>query len=74
MMFPTTRYSTIMTIVFFLTFSLSGESATAQDVIRGVNFVHSLQFGAPEHEAAFPSIRAASVIVIRFGLYEQNLD
>ena len=48
--------------------------ARGQDATRGVNFVHPLQFSDAEQEAALARIAAAGIRVIRFGMYQQDLD
>jgi hypothetical protein len=49
-------------------------AAHAQNIVRGVNFVHPLQFNSADQNTALINLRAAGVRVIRFGMYEQDLD
>jgi hypothetical protein len=58
--------------VFMVLFAPS--MAHAQDVVRGVDFVHPLQFSEPEQEAALAGVAAAGVRMIRVGMYQQDLD
>ena len=51
----------------------SGGSAHAQTVVRGVNFVHPMQFSVADQDAALANLKAAAVHVIRFGI-EENAD
>ncbi|KJC51024.1 hypothetical protein UP09_02925 [Bradyrhizobium sp. LTSP885] len=49
-------------------------AARAQNAVRGVDFVHPLQFSEAEQDAALARIASAGVRVIRFGMYQQDLD
>src|SRR5579883_2979332 len=48
--------------------------AAARDMLRGVNFVHPLQFSAADQDKYLASIQSAGVHVIRFGMYQQDED
>ncbi|RXH53952.1 hypothetical protein [Granulicella sibirica] len=48
-------------------------SAIAQNVVRGVNFVHPLQFSAADQDAGLAHLKSAGIRVIRFGI-EEDLD
>ena len=59
---------------FVLLFALLPLQARAQDVVRGVDFVHPLQFSEAEQDTRLAAIASAGVRVIRFGMYQQDLD
>ena len=62
----------IITLVFLSL--LSGFDVThAQNIIRGVNFVHPSQFDAAEQDADLAHLKSAGVHVIRIGI-EDDLD
>lgn len=49
----------------------------AQDVVRGVNFVHPLQYSVADQNVALVNLKAAGVHVIRFGIeddVDKNID
>jgi len=46
----------------------------ARDVIRGVDFVHPLQFSPEVQNAKLSELQSLGVHVIRFGMYAQNED
>ena len=70
----TRQGGTSIVLGFLLVLFLFGGTVYAQNIIRGVNFVHPLQFGVADQNAALVNLRAAGVRVIRFGMYEQDLD
>ena len=49
-------------------------AATSNDVLRGVNFVHPLQFSAAQQDAKLAELQSLGVRVIRFGMYAQDED
>ena len=53
-------------------------SAQARDVLRGVDFVHPLQFSVADQDSKLAELQSLGVRVIRFGLYdkdeEKNVD
>jgi hypothetical protein len=49
-------------------------TARAQNVVRGVNFVHPLQFSVADQNVALAHLKAADVHIIRFGMYEQDAE
>ncbi|MCK9915581.1 glycoside hydrolase family protein [Microbacteriaceae bacterium K1510] len=53
-------------------------SAQTRDVLRGVNFVHPLQFSVADQDSRLAKLQSLGVRVIRFGLYdkdeEKNVD
>ena len=53
--------------------SLCAGTAHAQDIVRGFNFVHPLQFSVADQNAALANLRTAGVHLIRFGI-EEDLD
>ncbi len=57
-----------------LCLALSPLTAHAQEVVRGVNFVHPFQFSTADQDAGLARIEAAGVRVIRFGVYAQDMD
>jgi len=70
-----TKQCRLLTVLgFLLVLSLFGGAVYAQNVIRGVNFVHPLQFGIADQNAALVNLKTAGIHVIRFGMYEQDLD
>jgi hypothetical protein len=46
----------------------------AKRILRGVDFVHPLQFSAVDQNTYLVGLQSAGVRVIRFGMYEQDLD
>ncbi|WP_353072100.1 hypothetical protein [Tunturiibacter gelidiferens] len=73
---PATERSGFSVVLYAMTFlSLLFEfgAASAQDVVRGVNFVHPLQFNAADQDANLAHIKSAGIRVIRFGI-EEDLD
>jgi hypothetical protein len=53
---------------------LSGLSLThAQNIVRGVNFVHPLRFSTADQDASLAHLKSASIQVIRSGI-EDDLD
>ena len=66
------RSVALCTLTLFL--SLSGLGlARAQNIVRGVNFVHPLQFSAADQNADLAHLKSAGVHIIRFGI-EEDLD
>jgi hypothetical protein len=61
-----------------LVVSLYSAGATrAQDIVRGVNFVHPMQYSVADQNAALAVLKRAGVRVIRFGIEEdedKNID
>ena len=55
-----------------LTLATLASTTHAQDIVRGVNFVHPLQFDAATQEAKLTELQANGVRVIRFGMYAQD--
>ena len=49
-------------------------TAQVRDVIRGVNFVHPLQFSTDDQIAKLSELQSLGVHVIRFGMYAQDED
>ncbi|WP_407177509.1 hypothetical protein [Bradyrhizobium sp. STM 3562] len=49
-------------------------AAQPQNVVRGVNFVHPLQFSVDDQNAKLAELRSLGVHVIRFGMYAQDED
>jgi hypothetical protein len=49
-------------------------TAQARDVIRGVNFVHPLQFSTEDQNAKLSELQSLGVRVIRFGMYAEDED
>jgi hypothetical protein len=68
------KYGIFVTLGFFLVFSLMGGTARAQNIIRGVNFVHPLQFNIADQSAMLANLKTAGVHIVRFGMYEQDAD
>jgi hypothetical protein len=73
-MTATRRYGAFGLLSALFVFSLLSGTARAQNVIRGVNFVHPLQFSLADQNAALANLKAVGVHVIRFGMYERDLD
>src|ERR1700722_7027489 len=48
--------------------------AQVRDVIRGVNFVHPLQFSTDDQNAKLSELQSLGVHVIRFGMYAEDED
>jgi hypothetical protein len=46
----------------------------AERILRGGDFVHPLQFSATDQDNYLAGLQAAGVRVIRFGMYEQDMD
>jgi hypothetical protein len=45
----------------------------AQNIVRGVNFVHPLQFNASDQDADLAHLKSAGIHIIRLGI-EEDLD
>jgi hypothetical protein len=54
--------------------ALLSRAALAAEPLRGVDFVHPLQFSAEDQNAKLGQIEAAGVRVIRFGMYAEDED
>lgn len=63
-----------MMLCVFSGFALSVGTTCAHDILRGVNFVHPLQFNVADQNATLAKLNAAGVRIIRFGMYDQDLD
>ena len=50
------------------------DAAQTRDVLRGVDFVHPLQFGVDDQNARLNELQSLGVHVIRFGAYAQDED
>ncbi len=71
------RYGPVLALGALLGLSQWAGTAHAQDVVRGFNFVHPLQFSTAEQNAALAKLRAAGAHLIRLGIEEdldQNID
>lgn len=64
----------LVALVILLNFSWIGQIAHAAEILRGVDFVHPLQFNAQEQEAKLAELQSLGVRVIRFGVYAQDED
>ncbi|WP_189046248.1 hypothetical protein [Aliidongia dinghuensis] len=53
---------------------LAAGAAQARDVLRGVDFVHPLQFSAADQDAKLSELQSLGVHVIRFGMYAEDED
>lgn len=49
-------------------------AAQARDLLRGVDFVHPLQFSAADQDARLAALQSLGVHVIRFGMYAADED
>ena len=49
-------------------------STQARDVLRGVDFVHPLQFSAADQDRKLAELQSLGVRVIRFGVYDKDED
>ena len=63
----------LISVCVLLIFSQFECTAHAQNVVRGVDFVHPMQYSVADQNAAFANLKAAGVHVIRFGI-EEDLD
>lgn len=73
---PATERSVISVVfcsLIFLLLPSGSRVASAQNVVRGVNFVHPFQFSAADQDASLAHIKSAGVHVIRVGI-EEDLD
>jgi len=71
------RYGGFIVVCVLLVSLLFRGTAHAQNVVRGVNFVHPLQFNVADQNAALANLRVAGVHIIRFGIEEdvdKNID
>lgn len=62
----------VVCLAFGVTFSVA--AAPTNDVLRGVNFVHPLQFSTADQETKLAELQSLGVHVIRFGMYAQDED
>lgn len=53
---------------------ISGPSSGSRVILRGVDFVHPLQFSAADQDAHLARLKSAGVRVVRFGMYQEDLD
>lgn len=60
----------VVCLAFSVTFSVA--AAPTNDVLRGVNFVHPLQFSTADQETKLAELQSLGVHVIRFGMYAQD--
>lgn len=67
------RYGGLISVCVLLLSLQFGSSAQAQAVVRGVNFVHPLQYSVADQNTALANLKVADVHVIRFGI-EEDLD
>lgn len=67
------QYGLVVALGALLGFSLLADTAHAQDIVRGINFVHPSLFSVADQNAVLANLRAAGVHVIRFGI-EEDLD
>lgn len=49
-------------------------SAQARDVLRGIDFVHPLQFSLADQDRKLAELQSLGVRVIRFGVYDKDED
>ena len=71
------RHSLFVALGVSLGFSLLAGTAQAQDVIRGVNFVHPSLFSVADQNATLANLKIAGVHLIRLGIEEdvdKNID
>src|ERR1700722_9839775 len=67
------RCGTLIALGAFLIASQFTGIARAQDVVRGVNFVHPSLFSVADQNAGLAHLKTAGVHVIRLGI-EEDLD
>jgi len=65
--------SVVLCTLMFLLLLFGSSVAYAQNVVRGVNFVHPLQFSVADQNADLAHLKSAGVHVIRLGI-EEDLD
>lgn len=66
-------FSIVLCLLTSLSMLSAFGMAHAQNVVRGVDFVHPLQFSAADQNAGLAHLKSAGVHVIRFGI-EEDLD
>lgn len=70
---PTALRSAFL-LAFFLALAFRPLTGHAGTIVRGVDFVHPLQFSVADQNARLAAIEAAGVRVIRFGMYAEDAD
>jgi len=68
------RMACLAVLGTLLSIVLLAGRAQARDVIRGVDFVHPLQFSTEDQNAKLSELQSLGVHVIRFGMYVQDED
>lgn len=68
------RMACVAALGTLLSIVLLAGTAQARDVIRGVDFVHPLQFSTEDQNAKLSELQSLGVHVIRFGMYAEDED
>ena len=66
-------FSITLSILTFLLLLSNSSTLHAQSIVRGVDFVHPMQFSVADQNAGLAHLESAGVRVIRFGI-EEDLD
>lgn len=67
------RCGLVAALSALLGFPQFADAAYAQDIVRGINFVHPSLFSVADQNAVLVNLKAAGIDVIRFGI-EEDLD